>query len=484
MIKLRLISQSPEGELIQAESVAASTAIQCYAPGVAKMVNRGDEKALGIARSTLEAGHHTTRMHTYYTWQLVGVTRSITHDVFHSTPFYNSEQQSQRYVLAKEGFFLVPKGLTTEQYNFYRGSADFANKAYLELLEGLKPLVEERVKSMNPIDGWRVSRTKERLENKIRKLSQEIARYVLPLGQLTTYFHTLSELQLLRLFRASKMPGFTDEAKFVIASMIAEVAAKDKTILNELRSPVDEAETDVTQPIDIEQFDSLLGKKFSALLDLSSGIDPSKLLCLSRSRLLGDVFDVGMFSNEISQMREIWLTFATKLSHAGDSQRQRHRRTAAGVMPIGSIFNGRADFITPLVIRENDKMRQKYENMVNQMFNNVNTALETGMPKDIALLLLPNAVSIRIVESGDLFDWVHRWKQRLCYLAQEEIFFVSVHQVKDVLEKMPELRNVILAPCGIRQLSKISPRCPEGDRWCGQPVFNWQIEEYEKHRLI
>ena len=121
---------------------------------------------------------------------------------------------------------------------------------------------------------------------------------------------------------------------------------------------------------------------------------------------------------------------------------------------------------------------------MDRMFNNVEEAIGLGIPREIAVLLLPNAMTIRIIESGDLFDWITRWKQRLCFLAQEEIFFASVGQVEDVLERMPQLSGVLLAPCGIRQAVGISPRCPEGDRWCGQPVYNWQIGEYSKKRLI
>ena len=124
-VRLRLISSSPTGEIIEAESVASSTAIQCYSPGTARMINRRDRKSKAIAESTLNAGHLTTRMHTHYTFQITGITRSVTHDVFHATPFYNSEQQSQRYVLAKEGSFLIPQELSGEQIAFYKKAADF-----------------------------------------------------------------------------------------------------------------------------------------------------------------------------------------------------------------------------------------------------------------------------------------------------------------------------------------------------------------------
>ncbi|MBL7036271.1 FAD-dependent thymidylate synthase [Candidatus Microgenomates bacterium] len=482
-VTLRLNSHTPDGEVIQAESVGASTAYQCYAGGVARMVNRDDKRSLNIARDTLNAGHHTTRMHTHYTWKIVGATRSVTHDVFHATPFYNSEQQSQRYVEAREGFFLVPNELTSEQTNIYKEAADFANGSYFRLLGDLKPLVEERVRAMNPEGGWKVEGTRYRLGGKIDKLSQEIARYVLPLAQHTTYDHTLNELQLLRLFQASNMEGFTNEAKYLIASMIGEVSKVDPSILRELRTPadIDESENKVTDKI---QIDKLLDGKMSALLQSPENVDRELLGRMANSSLLANVFDVGMFDPQVSRMREFNFAFATKLSHAGDSQRQRHRRTAAGVMPIGQIYDGEADFITPLVIKENLQINRKYEEMVVNMFENVKKALNAGIPKEFALLLLPNAISVRTIESGDLFDWIHRWKQRLCYLAQEEIFFASVNQVEDVLKKIPELTPALQAPCGIRKMHGVKPRCPEGERWCGKPVFNWEIGEYSENRLI
>lgn len=483
-IKLKLISSPPSGGLVGAESVASSTAIQCYAPGVARMINREDQRARGIAESTLNAGHHTTRMHTHYTFHLIGVTRSVTHDVLHATPFYNSEQQSQRYVKAKEGNFLVPSGLNREQVDFYKNAADFANRSYLQLLKILEGPVRERVRQMYPPSGWKVETTRERLEKKIQKLSQEIARYVLPIGQHTIYFYTLNELQLLRLFRSSNMPGFTDEAKFIIASMIYEVSKHDPSILDELRYPVDNDSSLEGISINRKQFDSLLGGKTSILLEAPDGIGREFLEAVAKSPLMGDVFNSGMFSPAISRMREIWFTFATKLSHTADSQRQRHRRTASGVTNIQAAYTGDVDFVTPLVIRENPEIRWQYEEIVNKMFENVERALEMGIPREVAVLLLPNAMTIRVIESGDLLDWINRWKQRLCFLAQEEIFFASVDQVEDVLAKVPQLTPVLLAPCGIRKATGISPRCPEGNRWCGQPVYNWSIEEYSKKRLI
>ena len=140
--------------------------------------------------------------------------------------------------------------------------------------------------------------------------------------------------------------------------------------------------------------------------------------------------------------------------------------------------------MTPMIIRENPALRDVYDETMRTIFTNVEKAIDAGIPREYALLLLPNASTLRVVESGDLFDWLHRWKQRLCYLAQEEIFFISVEQVEQVGKVLPDLKNMLLAPCGVRQRAGVRPRCPEGDRWCGKPVYNWSLDKYKEERLV
>jgi thymidylate synthase ThyX len=179
------------------------------------------------------------------------------------------------------------------------------------------------------------------------------------------------------------------------------------------------------------------------------------------------------------------LTFATKLSHTADSQRQRQRRTPGATPPIEAAFDGTPDFITPKVIEENGDLQELYQKSLDQIYKNVKKALESGIDKEKALLLLPNAQAIRLYETGDFFDWLHRFKQRLCFVAQEEIFFISCDQVEQILEVLPQAKATLLAPCGIRKKAQISPKCPEGDRFCDQPVFNFEdIKNYKKARLI
>lgn len=131
-----------------------------------------------------------------------------------------------------------------------------------------------------------------------------------------------------------------------------------------------------------------------------------------------------------------------------------------------------------------DILKDYYHRYVRQEFRNVDKAISLGIPEEYALLLLPNALTIRLYETGDLFDWFVRWKERLCNCAQEEIFFTSVEQVNQVLDILPEARPILQAKCGVRKLSGIKPYCPEGTRFCGVDVYNSKIEDYKGRRII
>ena len=496
--------------LVGARDIGISTAYQCYSPGVSEIKQRRDEKAEITGDSTLDSGHTTTRQHVNYTWHLIGVTRSVTHDTLHSIPFYNTSQQSQRYVEAKEGNYLVPSELTSEQKTFYEEAAEFSNKAYFEMLSILHPAIEERVRSMYPEGGWNVEKTKERLEDKIKKLSQEVARYVLPIAQHTNLDYTISEIQLIRMFIASNNPAFTDEARFIVGNMINEVAKHDPTIWKELREPQKFNNSETVNFDQISQsnknFDFYLrlgkGNTFMykpselisdqlsesvAMVIGSWGMDKNKLLERlldpALNPLLADVYGSAMFNPMTAVLRQINLSYMTKLSHTGDSQRQRQRMTFGATPPLEKLYSGVPDYMTPLVIRENPKLKEMYDAIVNKEFENVAEALRMGIPKEYALLLLPNALTVRLTENGTLYDWVIRWKERLCFLAQEEIFFLSVDQAEQALKYLPQAENIFLAKCGIREKAGVG-KCPEKGRWCGQPVFAMPIGEYKTHRLI
>jgi hypothetical protein len=292
--------------------------------------------------------------------------------------------------------------------------------------------------------------------------------------------------------------------------MIGEVAKVDPTILEELREPVAIKGNKAPEKDQVRQqkqeFDASLGDRRSELVSATEGIRETlvsavrnvlgrsseeladddtlrRLMDPGENPFLADIYDTGMLDPLTRSLRQVSLTFKTRLSHTADSQRQRHRRTPGATPPIEATYDGSADYVVPMIIEENEELRIRYDQVMEQIYGNVEQAIRSGIPLESALLLLPNAHAFRVVEQGDLFDWQHRWKQRLCYLAQEEIFFISVEQVEQLAEELPESENMLLAPCGIRQKTGVKPRCPEGERWCGKPVYNWGLGEYEGQRL-
>ena len=83
-------------------------------------------------------------------------------------------------------------------------------------------------------------------------------------------------------------------------------------------------------------------------------------------------------------------------------------------------------------------------------------------------------------ESGDLLHFHHKWVQRLCYTAQEEIWNTSRDEVQQVEAKFPELGRYLRAPCWVRSQAHESPFCPEGDRFCGVAVWRLPLEQYQR----
>jgi thymidylate synthase ThyX len=58
-----------------------------------------DKLREGLGKAIYNAGHHTPFQHPTFVFSLENVSRHFVWSFLHSHPFYNSEQQSQRYVV-------------------------------------------------------------------------------------------------------------------------------------------------------------------------------------------------------------------------------------------------------------------------------------------------------------------------------------------------------------------------------------------------
>ncbi len=138
------------------------------------------------------------------------------------------------------------------------------------------------------------------------------------------------------------------------------------------------------------------------------------------------------------------------------------------------------DLVLPRALEQTGPAREFFLEVANKTWANMRLLLDMGADVSAAHYLLPNAVAIRFEESGDLLNLHHKWSQRLCYLAQEEIWRASQEEVEQVRKIQPLIGEWIGPPCWARKRARLTPFCPEGDRYCGVPAWSIPVEKLER----
>ncbi len=241
------------------------------------------------------------------------------------------------------------------------------------------------------------------------------------------------------------------------------------------------------------EFDAKLGGKTSKLVDYSpralhviaeayravAGLTEAqcsnaeaidRLLNPARNLYRLETLNVSAHSPMMRALQHATYTFAKKISHTADSQDQRHRMVP-GSRPLLTLADTREpDYILPMLIANNPRAKEAYERGMQEAWAAKNQLLDRGVPIEIALYLLPNAKSIRLVESGSLLHLLHKWTMRTCFNAQEEIYQASMDEIAQLREVQPELSRYIGPPCHLRA-GITTPICTEGSHFCGIKVW-------------
>lgn len=512
-IEVKLVSSVPS-----AYELSVASARTCYSGkgAIYPEAVSVDEKAVAlrdrIASSTLEAGHLTTRQHAHFVFVITGVSRHCLWNFLHSHPFYNSEQVSQRYVRVKPGNVVMPP-LDEGSAKIYSDVTAMQTATYEKLIDLLRePLSADfyerfRARKQQP----------EKWAGSINKRAFEVARYALGIGTTAYLYHTVSALTLLRYAKLVDHFETPEEQRVLVKKMLDCVLAVDPLFAKELQDPLPlEASPEyqyrqaglnvaVTKKF-IEEFDAEMGEHVSKLIQHSSNpeqvlaqavriqlgkskadFSDEKALALildpKENRQLADTLNVGTLERMSQVLHHASFTFQKKLSHTADSQDQRHRMVFTSRPSVFFHYSGEPDYITPFGITQSAEAQDLYHDCMKQSFAGVTQLIERGVKPDLAFYLLPNAVSIRMVSTGDLQSWQHKWKLRTCYNAQEEIFRASLDEIKQVREKFPVLAQHLKAPCYLRLRAGTKPYCPEGDRFCGLPVWKYDIDQYARKSL-
>src|ERR1700736_2194713 len=495
---------------------AIAAARTCYASRLIGPDEISDKQRLNIGAATFYSGHHTVYQHAHFEFGLENVSRQFVWSFLHAHPFYNSEQQSQRYVrLDRAHAYVPPLSLF-----FDEGSKEIYEQAIARAWDTYRELSALLVADARTILSgiWHIGpmshpKRAHKIERAAEKRAIEIARYVLPVAAFTTMVHTISGIVLHRLWRMSTACDTPNEARAVIGAMVAHVREVDAQFFDRFGT---EAIEEVPEWSDRQnsaangtstssnrtagadgdferEFDFNLHGKTSKLIDYSAhaprviaqayravvGLTEAqcsdaeaidRLLNPARNLYRLETLNVGVHAPMMRALQHINYAFAKKISHTADSQDQRHRMVP-GSRPLLTLADTREpDYITPMLLQNNPRAKELYDRAMCDAWTAKNQLLDRGVPAEIALYVLPNAKSIRLVESGSLLHLLHKWTMRTCFNAQEEIYRASLDEVAQLREVHPQLARYIGPPCHVRA-GITTPICTEGSHFCGVKVW-------------
>ena len=217
------------------------------------------DKALKLYADLFAAGHHTTMQHATFVFVLDNVSRLALWSFFHSHPFYNSEQVSQRY-REVSGKTMTAPDLPPDAAAIYDAAIERSLDGYRRLTDILTPDMEAKYAQIFPARARaQGEEAVKRRKSAVQKRAQEVARYVLPLATPAHLYHTVNALTLLRYYILASQPDAPQEVRYIVNRMIDEVLAVDPYFLGAPNYPLDLRALSTAETFEAEAFDDLAG---------------------------------------------------------------------------------------------------------------------------------------------------------------------------------------------------------------------------------
>ena len=479
---------------------AIAAARTCYSPRVigADEITPGQRERIGPL--TFEGGHHTVYQHATFEFSLSGISRQLVWSFLHSFPFYNTEQQSQRYVKLSEPEAHVPPALEGEARDVYERSILGAWRAYGELNKRLDPVVMGILSDLWRLKDRQGKAFGKSVRREAEKKAIETARYVIPVACHTAMVYTVSGLTLHRLKRMVAVSDASIEARTVVDAMVHAVHKLDPAFFDnvgEVPLEADEilefgaAPARIGDAALVEAFDKSLDGRSARLVDWSArgpqvvadgvrhvigqpDLDNETAIDLvlnpAKNRYRLDRMNISAHSPLMRTLNHAHYTFRKKLSHTADSQDQRHRMVPGSRPLLTRTVPATPDVIEPDLIAADPGCHAVFQETVEAQWHARSELLRLGVNPELALYVLPNALAVRFEESGSLLHQLHKWTMRTCLNAQREIYEASMDEIAQVRDVHPQLMRHVGPPCVVRS-GNASPRCTEGTHFCGVPVW-------------
>lgn len=462
-----------------------------------------------VSASTRASGHHSTREHVHYVFGVKNISRKTIYRL-HSQPNHATDQESQRYVtMAAEGLVL-PRVFDNQPANqlIEDATAELFN-GYEQLSALLYPVVRELYLGRFP--GKRDSKWSKLVNLEAKKRAQEIGRYLLPLSMGANLYHSINELTLIRMAKIFSDDILDPEMSSLIKAMVDSVAVYDPTIREEIgksiqtsKSPqlfdpysaADEFDANLNGlPIRLDADLGDLDHRLADAIRLTIGASQTALsdemaiamvLDPSQNPLLASVNGEMVIDQLSRALNQINFSGSVSLSHVIDSQLQRHRtinHTQPLQLPIPRLDK---DIVIPGLVTSIPEARTLYLDIQAKNIAYMERLAEMrNVDGDTLTYLHTNATRIRKRINAPLGALHHFLRLRTCLNAQEENYRLAVALTKQLSTVSPLIATHFdkPAPCGIRVRAKVSPICPEGDHYCGIPVWKRTIDDYPKRDI-
>lgn len=509
-------SQPPEVKLLayteDAYDIAIASARTCYSDKVRTVEEVSEPLREHLGKAIYKAGHHTPFQHPTFVFSLENVSRQFVWSFLHSHPYYNSEQQSQRYVVMARAAVHVPDGLDAEQRAVYEHAVQEAWAAYDRIGALLQDDLRRTMGAIGKIKG----QSDKKIAKEAEKKAIEMARYVIPVAAHTALYHTISGIELKRYARMAETGDCPQETVAVVEGMLEAVRAVDPEFVERIREePMPRSqvlETCVEQAAGatapgaatngdawVAAFDAQLDGHEAKLVSYTAegerlvaetvrevlGLAPESLsddeaialvMDPARNPHHTDTLNTWTHSPVMRALNHTSYTFKKRLTHTADSQDQRHRTVPATRPLLSRVHTTFPDYHTPESIARNEEAKAVYDAAMQTLWDAKNHLVASGVPAEKAVYLLPNAVHVRFTATGNLLGFLHKWRLRTCFNAQREIYDHSMEERAQVAAVHPRLGAHIGPPCMLRVHDKsawepLEGPCPEGKQWCGVKVW-------------
>lgn len=153
----------------------------------------------------------------------------------------------------------------------------------------------------------------------------------------------------------------------------------------------------------------------------------------------------------------------TGVSRALLSQLTRHRIASYSVRSQRYVGENGFKYVTPPSIAKDLDNLITYDFMMNRIAEAYDSLVSSGVPKEDARMLLPNACETKIVMTMNARELMNFCHERMCSRAQWEIRKLATLMKEKVQEIAPEIAEFMVPKCEMHEI----PYCPEA-KSCGR----------------